>query len=326
MGQALIIEIVDSRGRIQHRVRLGDSPLTIGRSYRNDVILDDPFVEADHLRIDPTEEGTWIVSDLGTRNGTWEGRDGRRVTSQLLQTATELRIGHTTVRAVSPDHPVAPALVDPSHRISGARRLAQPWWALAATVLALTVSTIFQFLGSDSHQGIAELATPGLVILTIAGGWAAAWAFTNRLVAQRFQFLGHLGWALVLGTAFGLTTTIFEWIGFFVPAVEWSWIEVVVDGGLFAILLTGHLQLVTEWSAAKQWRVAGATAAVAIGVGAILTRSNAFNDDGAGGSSSVALKPIDADWVPATSIDQFFRKAGSLQRIVDDLAGDDPPN
>ena len=323
MGQALVLEVVDPRGRVRQRIRLGAGPLTIGRSYQNDLILDDPYIDPSHLRIDPTDAGDWVVTDLGTKNGTWDARYDRRVTGQLLQASTELRIGRTTIRAVALDHPVPAALADPAHRIGPVRRLANPWVALLATALAMAVSTATRYLGSASHQGFVDLATPGVAILAIAIVWATGWAFTNRIVAQRFHFLGHLGWAMVLGTAFGLTATLFEWIRFFAPSVEWGWLEVLAEGGLFAVLLAGHFQLITEWSAAKQWRIAGATAALVVGVGAILDQSNVFNSGDTERVAAVPLKPIAGGLVPAASVDQFFRATRSLQRIVDDLAGDE---
>jgi hypothetical protein len=325
VGQALILEIIDPRGRVRQRVRLAEHPLTIGRGYRNDLILDDPYVDPNHLRIEGTEGGDWVVTDLGSKNGTWDGYYHRRVSSQLLQAGTEVRIGRTTIRAVGLDHAVPAALTDPAHQVGPVRRLVDPWVALLATAFAIGVSTTSRYLASASQQGFVDLATPGLAILAIAIVWATAWAFTNRIVAQRFNFLGHLGWAMVLGTAFGLTTTLFEWIRFFAPALEWVWAEVLAEGGLFAVLLAGHLQLVTEWSAARQWRVAVLAAGLVVGVGVILNQSSVFTSGESERVAAVPLKPIAGRLVPAASIDQFFRATRGLQRIVDDLAGDEPP-
>lgn len=325
MGQTLILEVVDPRGRIRHRLRLDAAPVTIGRSYRNDLILDDPYVDAHHLRIEPTEGGDWVVTDLGSKNGTWEARGGsggRRITSQLLQATNELRIGRTVLRALSPDQPMPAALIDPAHQAGPLNRLAHPLAALPICGAAVAVSAGAQFLASTSEQGFVELATPGLTILMVATIWASAWAFTNRLVAHRFRFLGHLGWAMLLATAFALASTGFEWIGFFAPAIAWGWLEVLVGGGLFSLLLVGHFQLITEWPLGKQWRIAGVSTALLIGIGAVLSQSNVFNDSEARDVASIPLKPISARLVPTASMDQFFRKTRTLQKIVDDLAGD----
>ena len=60
---------IRERGR-ERAVPLEASGLTVGKDPGNGVVLDDPFVSARHLRIEP-QGGRWRLADLGSTNGTF---------------------------------------------------------------------------------------------------------------------------------------------------------------------------------------------------------------------------------------------------------------
>ena len=62
---------VRDRGR-ERIVPLPDDGLTVGKVPGNGLVLDDPFVSARHLRIEP-RDGRWQIVDLGSTNGTLLG-------------------------------------------------------------------------------------------------------------------------------------------------------------------------------------------------------------------------------------------------------------
>ncbi len=59
---------VRERGR-ERVVAVPPAGLTVGKAAGNDLVLDDPFVSARHLRLEP-RAGRWQVTDLGSTNGT----------------------------------------------------------------------------------------------------------------------------------------------------------------------------------------------------------------------------------------------------------------
>ena len=72
--------------------RLGRST-RIGRdSLRNDIILDDPAVSAEHARI-RMERGHFVLYDLANTNGTFVNR--QRTQKQTLMDGDEIRIGRS---------------------------------------------------------------------------------------------------------------------------------------------------------------------------------------------------------------------------------------
>lgn len=72
---------------------LGASPVTLGRAADCTLVLDDDYASSHHSRLYP-HEGTWVIEDLGSTNGTWIDRT--RVTGPtVLAMGQPLRIGRT---------------------------------------------------------------------------------------------------------------------------------------------------------------------------------------------------------------------------------------
>ena len=47
------IEVLDHKGEVSTRFPSIALPVTIGRAYKNQIILDDPFVSPEHVRVTP---------------------------------------------------------------------------------------------------------------------------------------------------------------------------------------------------------------------------------------------------------------------------------
>jgi pSer/pThr/pTyr-binding forkhead associated (FHA) protein len=68
-------------------IPLGTADVTIGRAPNSTLVLDDDYASNAHSRL-TLSNGTWVVSDLGSTNGTWIDRT--RITAP-----TPLTVGHT---------------------------------------------------------------------------------------------------------------------------------------------------------------------------------------------------------------------------------------
>lgn len=69
----------------------GRNAMVIGRDPRCHLPLDSPLVSRQHARIDPGPQGSYIVTDLQSKNGTFI--NGRRVTRAALRPGDRIRIG-----------------------------------------------------------------------------------------------------------------------------------------------------------------------------------------------------------------------------------------
>jgi FHA domain len=76
---------------------LDSSPVTLGRSSENDLVLDeDDFASVQHARIEPRRDGVW-VEDLDSTNGTFV--NGIKLTRpQKLTPGDVIRVGETDLR------------------------------------------------------------------------------------------------------------------------------------------------------------------------------------------------------------------------------------
>src|SRR5690349_9235391 len=72
-----------------------DGPIQIGRSAECDISVRDIMLSRHHCRIEPANGG-WVISDLGSKNGTSIG--GSLIARQNLQDGDVIRMGKTTLR------------------------------------------------------------------------------------------------------------------------------------------------------------------------------------------------------------------------------------
>lgn len=76
-------------------IPLGSEQVTIGRAPDSTLVIEDDYASSRHARVYPSE-GTWVIEDLGSTNGTWIDRT--RITSPtVLPIGTGVRIGRTTL-------------------------------------------------------------------------------------------------------------------------------------------------------------------------------------------------------------------------------------
>ena len=77
-------------------VPLDGAQVTIGRAPDSTIVIDDDYASSRHARV-YSSEGTWVVEDLGSTNGTWIERT-RITTPTVLPVGAPLRVGRTTLQ------------------------------------------------------------------------------------------------------------------------------------------------------------------------------------------------------------------------------------
>jgi len=121
--------VVYQRDQEIERRELGES-LTVGRSLDCDLTIHDILLSRRHCKIHAEGE-SWIISDLGSKNGTRVG--GKPTFHSKIADGDVIRLGKTAIRFR------AGAFVDPSRRkLSAQNRPADPFEALAGTVRDFT--------------------------------------------------------------------------------------------------------------------------------------------------------------------------------------------
>lgn len=319
---ALILEVFDVRtGEVRARQRLGTEPLTIGRGYDNDVILDDPYVDAAHARIEVDEAGAAVIEDLGSVNGL-VAPDGTHQSRWAVRPGTELRIGRTRLRVQDSTAPLPPALPDArSPRRRWLPSWLGAWWGQLAFVAAVaTVLGWWTWLGTWTRHGGSEAvaATLGLLVLLVI--WAGVWSVASRIIAQRFRFLAHLAVASggLLGAA--VLEALGEWGGFLFPDhILGRPLGIAVWFAVVATLVATHLALASSLTPRRRWLAGAVTAAIVFAGGVAIWMVNKDRFTNVAEFNGV-VKPAPAALLPAHDVEELEDVAADLRKRVDALA------
>ena len=76
-------------------IRLGEGPVTLGRADDSTLVLTDDYASSRHARLVPGD-GTWMVEDLGSTNGTYLGT-AKVVRPTPVPVGQPIRIGKTVL-------------------------------------------------------------------------------------------------------------------------------------------------------------------------------------------------------------------------------------
>lgn len=93
--------VVIRGGRLGTQVRLGDAPVTIGRSMEADFQISAANVSRYHCLVQRHADGYWL-EDLGSTNGTYVNNEA--VTATLLRDGDHLAIGQTILKFIDADN------------------------------------------------------------------------------------------------------------------------------------------------------------------------------------------------------------------------------
>jgi len=190
MGALAWVEVLDRRGQVRSRHRIDAAPAIIGRGYGCDVLLDDPWLSPVHARLYRELDGSLALEDAGSENGSWTP-EGQRITSLPLGRGLALRIGHTLVRVVPADAPVAPTIGAGSDA-PGERGWRQGWVGPALALAASLTYAWMRLLDDGEVHHTAALVGDGASMLLGLALWAGIWALVSRAVVHRASFLSHL--------------------------------------------------------------------------------------------------------------------------------------
>jgi hypothetical protein len=333
---AVILEVLHPGGtRTRHG--LAQLPLTLGRSLSNDLVLDDPYVDASHARLVRDESGVLLLEDLGSINGLMadEGRLRGRIP---VRPGAEVRLGRTMLRFRDPNEPVSPALLDdPSGRaapapaafvagvqpqpVRGVAAAARWTWTTAGrltiVVLAMGVFSLYTWLGNVSRTSGSDLVSTMMGFALLVSLWAGIWAVASRVTVQRFHFVGHLAVASAVALAALGLTTLTDWSSFFFPDSGMAAVvSVVISFALLSALVAGHLSLASAMRRRRQWRVGLLVSGLLVAIGSLaaLVDDDSFSDVP---KFSSTLKPVAAAWVPTKPVADFDDVARELKKQVD---------
>nr|WP_315257418.1 FHA domain-containing protein [uncultured Duganella sp.] len=210
MKAPYFIELLARNGDVLHRHKVAQLPIRIGRSYDNDIILDDAHSAASHAIIETDDHNQVVLRDLGSKNGIVY--KGRKQTSLTLDGEAIVRLGHTRLRVRGADFPVAPEIADTTMH---------GWEGGTPAAIGLALIAIFSCFETwlSDVEPFALIRYLLVLASSLAAGllWAGVWALANRLFGSHARMGRHL---FILG---GALAVVGLWrMGSAVLAYAWS--------------------------------------------------------------------------------------------------------
>jgi hypothetical protein len=194
--EAFWIETLSRHHDVLSRQRCHATEVRIGRSYDNDIVLDDPHVAARHLRIRRDDGGLLVAEDLGSRGGLYIDQAPEAVRVARIDGHTQLRIGSTLLRVRTADYDVGP-----ERPLLGDRGS----WPLALGLIATVtgITTVDEWFGDIAEVQLSRYVIRALLLLAIGGIWTTGWALTSRIFSGAMHYGRHL--AIAFGAILALS-------------------------------------------------------------------------------------------------------------------------
>jgi len=145
---AVIIEVLGWGGRRRQYYQVDADQVSIGRGYDNDVVLPDPHISANHLRLDASGDG-WAITDLDSMNGLQVLKNPSPDAS-VLASGSEIKVGRTRLRIVANTHPLeATKLLHRLERDSSQLNRVSVWLPLLLTVIVVQIVALYAGMGME---------------------------------------------------------------------------------------------------------------------------------------------------------------------------------
>ncbi len=210
--ETLIIQIGLKQGRNADIYRLRERELYVGRAYSNDIVLTDPYVAPQQLRIYGfgvgNDELSWHINILDATNPVLLNGEPVDSATQTVQPGDSITVGRTTMRLYSDEHEV-----EPTRKLLVSRWLhtaaKNAWIPVCLFALVCLIDSLLNYSFSNTdgewkEHGFSTLAGMGLLL-----GWAGFWSVVGRVLRHQ----PHFSYQLLVTTliaAIGLAQTPIE--------------------------------------------------------------------------------------------------------------------
>jgi hypothetical protein len=310
---AFWVELLSRQHDVAARHRFASVPVTIGRAYDNDIVVDDPHVAAHHLRIARTDEGALVVEDLGSRNGLYVDRERRKQVT--LDGEHELRIGTTLLRvrtaayAVPAEQPIVRSF---------------PYWpaALACIVGVFAIAALDLWLSETGEPKAIRYFTPLLILTIVVSVWTAGWSVVTRVFTGHARFGRHF-----LIVAAGLLAYSIYDEAAEIGAFAWSWTALATTSFVVAWVLLGGICLAHLFAinrARRPLKIAIACVLAAAGIAMQTLKQSEFRSHYGQPVTLSRLEPPGLRMVAPQRESAFFTDSAALRESLDKARTEEP--
>jgi hypothetical protein len=308
MEEVVWIEVVTRSREVLARHRCAGSEIRVGRGYGNDVVLDDPYVAPQHLRIRRSDAGAWVAEDLGSANGLFLEHGADKFGWVEIDASRLIRIGHTYLRLREAGHAVAPE--------RAYQRPSRLWPALAVLgALLVAIEIGAGWLAETSEPRLSPYLVAVLTVALFLAGWTAAWSVLARIFSGQARFERNLLIALAGMVIYSLYR---EFTALAAFALSWRGLASYQYIGTWSLLAAICFLHVREVSPARLKLKAGLVVALlATGIGVQLLNQSELRTGVDRQASVVRLLPPKFRLAPAQTEETFFADIEALKSKLD---------
>lgn len=311
MDAVIWVEILSRHRDVASRHRCAGAEIRIGRGYDNDVIVDDPYVAVQHLRLFRDEAGQIVAEDIGSANGLFLDRGMERLPRVVIDGERPIRIGHTILRVREAGHAV------PRERLSQRRSRIWPIAHIALLALpTLGIAALSLWFADTGEPRLSYYLLPLLSVAALAVLWGGVWAILTRIFSGRARFERNL----LIGIAGYLALSLYdEWAQFAAFALSWRVPIAFLYAVTWCILAAVAFLHLRTVSPTRLWLKSGVVLALLVlGIGTQgLMQSEARADFGQQSYLRQLLPPT-LRLAPAQSEDAFFVGVERIKTKLDD--------
>jgi hypothetical protein len=320
----IFVEVLDRGGAVARRERVASLPLRIGRSYANDLILDDPHVSPAHALLEQREDGALVLRDLGSRNGVLALPGGERREEWTLARGAAFRVGRTVLRFRDAEEPVPEAL-----RLGRRPRWLE--WLVSAPIAAVAwlslqagVSLLRTLVTSTAKIDWVGAATGVGVMLLLTLAWAGVWALFTRLLTRRGRFVAHLAISVIAGIAILLEGRLIQFGEFLVDSIDALQVtDAIGDGVILSVAIFCHLTVMRVTHPLRRFAVASALGLVLIAF-VLGTRYQDADEWVVVLPYWSRLEPLPTRLLPVESEDEYFHAVDGIEEDLVALREEEP--
>jgi hypothetical protein len=309
MEPVMLVEVLDTHGRIQARHRLtgAGSICKIGRSVVCDIGLDDAYAAAEHTTLTLRDDGRVAITDFGSRNGT--RLNGKRVSVDAPAAIEdgELIVGRTRLR-IRTAHTVLPP-----ERVFRRDLLQRYKTSLAITGLILVLSFVAfdQWLAAPEPLAPRMLATM-LGVVVFIGIWISLWALITRIAHGAWTLRTHIAIAANALAIAAWSSWLFGVASF---AMQWRLTVIAAGIGIAAMIaaLYLHLRKASHLSV-RTTAIIAASIPLVLGIAAgWLSQQNTTRDVNRF-TLGADVYPPDLRIATTTELDEYLTRINTLKR------------
>jgi len=310
------VEIVDRHGDVSARHPVYSWPLKVGRAYTSDIVLDDPYVAANHLEINHADGNAYQLRVVDSVNAMMIDTLRGKQADAAVPANHVVRIGQTQLRIRPVDYAVSAEKPLPNNAWS------RNWTAffVGITVLLLTY-LLTLWLNYDRADGYSILLLPVVGALTLLLIWSGFWALIGRVLSGRANFVAH-----AVNASLGVALLIFldSWLDGYVDFAFNSNLmsnvmPEVTEPLIIGTLLYRHIGLVSRMSRRTIVIIVAALMASLIGFGYVSEKWTS-DENRTDMSFSRTIGPPFMLLAHGKSTEAFIAGAGELKSKVDEKA------